>query len=325
VSLSGSFTPLSSFGGNNGSYPVAGLVQASDGNFYGTTYSGGSDPEGTLFTVTASGVLTTLYSFAGGSDGAHPAAILIQASDGELYGTTDDGGAHHNAGTLFKYKLTGSLTTLVDFGTRDAEAPWSALIQATDGSLYGTTNSGGAYGGGAVFKIDPDGVFSILQSFNTTEYPFTTNSGGAIPAAALIQASDGNLYGTTEEGGVYGGGTVFRITTSGRFTTLYNFGGIYGISPEASLIQASDSNLYGTTYMGGVNGYGTVFRITTAGVFTTLYSFIGWRPLRDDQPVWRWQSGRYISDHAFRHTHHALLVHRKRRRRSTCCSSHAGE
>ena len=278
ITPSGMLTILHFFNGSDGAYPN-GLIQASDGNLYGTTTNGGSSNDGTVFKITTSGTLTTLYSFSG-SDGAYPNVGLIQASDGNLYGTTYDGGPNWNPssknygyGTVFKITTGGTLTTLHTFISSDGAYPW-ALIQASDGNLYGTTNSGGSSNEGAVFKITTSGTL-------TTLYSFSGGSGGAYPYAGLIQASDGNLYGTTANGGSnwnppsnYGYGTVFKITTSGTLTTLHAFSsGSGGSYPYAVLLQASDGNLYGTTVNGGSNNDGTVFKITTGGALTTLYSF----------------------------------------------------
>src|ERR1035438_1763288 len=203
-------TTLASFAGTNGSTPVAGLVQASDGNLYGTTSVGGTSNDGTVFRITPGGTLTTLYSFTG-ADGENPQAGLIQASDGNLYGTTESGGTiillgkplTFIWGTVFRITPGGTETTLYSFtGGADGGSPQAGLIQASDGNLYGTTASGGAGPRGTVFSITPGGTL-------TTLYSFYGNSG---PQGALIQASDGNFYGTTSGGGTSGGGTVFRIT-----------------------------------------------------------------------------------------------------------------
>src|SRR5579871_3032975 len=201
-------TDLYTFSAPNGAAPLAGLIQGTDGNLYGTTYNGGTGGFGTVFKITTSGTLTSLYSFSG-SDGANPRAGLIQATDGNLYGTTTGGGAGNN-GTVFKITTSGTLTSLYSFSGSDGADPWASLIQATDGNLYGTTRHGGASGYGTVFKITTAGTLTTLHSF--------TDIDGAYPAAALIQATDGNLYGTTigqPHPSGWGYGTVFKITTSG--------------------------------------------------------------------------------------------------------------
>jgi uncharacterized repeat protein (TIGR03803 family) len=294
ITPSGTLTKIYSFCTQmfcpDGADPEAGLVQANNGNFYGTTYGGGANDEGTVFKITPAGTLTTLHSF-GSTDGAYPYAALIQATDGSFYGTTPGGGVAgacpSGCGTIFKMTPGGTLTTLYSFcsqsGCTDGGGP-SPLVQATDGDLYGTTSYGGTstactVGCGTIFKITPTGTLTTLHSFNGTD--------GSSLGTALIQATDGSLYGTTESGGasdscsiggLIGCGTVFKITPSGTLTTLYSFcsqsGCADGEFPAAGLVQATDGNLYGTTSFGGViSPYGTIFKITTSGTLTTLHSF----------------------------------------------------
>jgi len=192
---------------------------------------------------------------------------LIQATNGSFYGTTSSGGVV--GGTVFKITSRGTFTLLHSFEGTDGSEPVGGLIQATDGNLYGTTFRGGANGVGTVFKVTLAGTL-------TTLYSFCTQSGctdGENPLGGLVQASNGIFYGTTYDGGANNGGTVFKITSGGTLTTLYNFGSLDGFYPEAALIQATDGNFYGTTYLGGAGDEGTVFKITTAGTLTTLHSF----------------------------------------------------
>jgi uncharacterized repeat protein (TIGR03803 family) len=274
-----SFITLASFDGTDGSYPDAGLVQATNGDLYGTTLNGGASSVGTVFEITPSGTLTTLYSFCsqgGCMDGEIPEAVLVQATNGDLYGTTYAGGAN-GYGTVFRITPSGTLTTIHSFcsqsGCTDGEWPFAGLVQATNGDLYGTTYAGGANGYGTVFRITPSGTLTTLHSF-------CSQSGctdGENPVAGLVQANNGNLYGTTLAGGAYGDGTVFKITLSGTLTTLYNFcsqsGCTDGEEPFAGLVQATNGDLYGTTSAGGAHSGGTVFKITPSGTLTTLYNF----------------------------------------------------
>jgi uncharacterized repeat protein (TIGR03803 family) len=268
ISATGALTSLYSFtGGKDGGYPSAALVQGSDGNFFGTTSEGGTNGAGTVFKVSTNGALTSLYSFTGGDDGANPTASMVQGSDGSLYGIAS-GGTYF--GTIFRITTGGVFTLIYSFtGADDGAYPEAALIQANDGYFYGTASAGGISGLGTVFRVSANGAFTSLFSFNDTD--------GATPAAALFQAADGYLYGTTTSGtGRTASGTVFRISTKGAYSPLYLFtGGIDGGEPDASLIQASDGNLYGTTAEGGTNGAGTVFQISTNGSLTSLYSFTG--------------------------------------------------
>jgi len=306
------FTTLFSFDGTDGLRPNAALVQATNGDLYGTTSGGGVQPAGaggggTVFKITPSGTITTLYNFCsqGGSlctDGAGPYAGLVQATNGDFYGTTEFGGSSsgcYQCGTVFKITPSGTLTTLYSFctqsGCTDGTYPIGGLVQAANGDLYGTTAFGGdaacsfaGLGGcGTIFKITPSGAL-------TTLYTFCTQSGctdGQSPAAGLVQATNGDFYGTTQGGGAgclpYSCGTVFKITPGGTLTTLYSFG-TDGVSPLAGLVQATNGDFYGTTSAGGANGGGTVFRITPSGTLTTLYSFCSRDPeycLDGDQPV----------------------------------------
>ena len=274
ISTNGVLTSLYSFaGGSDGAVPRSGLVQGSDGYFYGTTGYGGLSAgyagNGTVFKISAGGVLTTLYSFTGAQDGANPLAALLQGSDGYFYGTTGNGGGTNNAGTVFKISTNGALTTLYSFaGTNDGAGPQGGLVQGGDGILYGTTGGGGTSQDGTVFQISTNGALISL-------YSFPGSNDGASPVAGLVQASDGNFYGTTSDEGAIGYGTVFKISANGALTSLYSFSGNDGSSPEAGLVLGSDGNFYGTTRGGGTNNAGTVFKISANGALTSLYSFTG--------------------------------------------------
>jgi uncharacterized repeat protein (TIGR02543 family) len=280
ITPTGTLTTLYSFSGPDGEYPYAGLVQGTDGNFYGTTWEGGANGNyGTVFKITPTGALTRLYSFCmlnGCADGVEPVAGLVQATDGNFYGTTEFDGAN-GAGTVFKVTPTGTLTTLYSFcaltGCADGTAPFAAMVQATDGNFYGTTGHGGANGDyGTVFKITPTGTLTTLHSFGGPD--------GHEPAGELVKAADGNFYGTTFQGGANSCGsgtcgTIFKITSTGTLNTLYSFSGPDGANPIAGLVQATDGDFYGTTTDGGSNNHGTVFKITSTGTLNTLYSFSG--------------------------------------------------
>ena len=190
----------------DGSQPVGGLVQGRDGDFYGTTYAGGTSGYGTVFKLTSGGVLSTLHSFAG-SDGASPNAGLIHAADGNFYGTTSDGGPK-GYGTIFRITPDGALTTLHSFDGSDGAHPNAALLQAADGDFYGTTAGGGIGDNGTVFGVTA-GVLTTLHRFQGTD--------GSLSYGALFEATDGNLYGTTKLGGASADnevnvGTVFALS-----------------------------------------------------------------------------------------------------------------
>jgi len=269
----------------DGSNPQGGVVLGTDGNFYGTTSFGGANIQacfgnlgcGTVFQMTPAGVLTTLYVFTGGADGGDPQGPLLQASNGNFYGTTYLGGGTSNAGTVFAINpKTHALTTLHSFTGADGSNPQSGVIQATNGSLYGTTQSGGT-GSGTVFQMTLAGKLTTIHIFN--------GSDGGFPNG-LLQATDGNLYGTTLFGGTSTGcnggscGTIYKMTLGGVLTTLYSFtDGADGAQPSAGLIQATDNKLYGTASSGGNKlsncsnlGCGTIFSLS-GSTLTPLHSF----------------------------------------------------
>ena len=266
ITAGGTLTTLNSFAGTNGANPWGALVRAADGDFYGTTAYGGACKVpygcGTVFKITAGGTLTMLHSFHK-TDGFYPQAGLVQGADGNFYGTTSEGGANRNAGTVFKISAAGKLTTLHNFCAKphctDGAHPEAALVQGTDGDFYGTTGGGGngiVYGVGTVFKITAGGTLTTLHRFNTTD--------GSRPEGGLIQATDGNFYGTTNSGGDNGAGTIFQITPTGALTTLHNFCAqtncTDGADPQAGLVQGTDGNFYGTTPIGVCCG--TVFSLS---------------------------------------------------------------
>jgi uncharacterized repeat protein (TIGR03803 family) len=265
----------------------AALIQARDGNLYGTTPYGGTagySGDGTVFKITAAGQFTSLYSFSNFLNGYEPNGV-VQGRDGNLYGTTVEGGDSPFSlnGTIFKLTLSGTLTTLYNcdgnLGQPGGVWPYAALTLARDGSLYGSTGFGaGGFGPigdgyGSLFKLHPDGThFSTL-------YAFTGGADGANMWAPLIQGKDGNLYGTcygyaaNVNGSVSLSGSVFRMTPSGKLTVLHTFGSDDGAWPFGALVQPADGNFYGTTSSGGANNNGTIFKVTSSGVYTTLYSF----------------------------------------------------
>ncbi|MGC2406755.1 MAG: choice-of-anchor tandem repeat GloVer-containing protein [Candidatus Cybelea sp.] len=262
-----------------------------NGTFYGTTYNGGESACfrklgcGTVYTVTASGSETVLHSFTGGSDGAHPAAGLIDVN-GTLYGATEYGGGagckKAGCGTVYSITTSGSEKVLHSFsGSPDGARPAAPLINV-DGTLYGTTKDGGTsechrdhrpLGCGIVYSITASASEKVLHSF-------TGGSDGAYPAASLLGVN-GTLYGTTNDGGAYGDGTVFRVSTAGKEKVLYSFRGVPdGAHPIAPLIDVNGT-LYGTTEYGGIDGClppeeedcGTIYRVSTAGAETVVYKF----------------------------------------------------
>jgi uncharacterized repeat protein (TIGR03803 family) len=272
------FTSVFAFDGENGRYPdLMSLVQGVDGRLYGTTAYGSRSKQGTVFAIGPAG-LEVLHSFCSQgppcTDGSQPTAGLVLATDGYFYGTTEIGGDSCNCGTIFKIDRRGKrFFTVHEFEQNDGRLPYSPLIQAADSFFYGTTVSGGPAGLGTIFKMSLNGALVVLHTFAGTD--------GVDPYAGLVQASDGNFYGTTYFGGFgcagYGCGTVFKITPSGRFTTLHFFCSQMnctdGAIPFSGLIQGADGKLYGTTTGAYGLGHGTVFSIATNGTLATIYSF----------------------------------------------------
>jgi uncharacterized repeat protein (TIGR03803 family) len=267
----------------DGANPRCGLVQDSDGNYYGTTYAGGTNSSGSVFRLTPGGSYASLYSFGSQPfDGTHPSAGLILGGDGNFYGTAYYGGTN-NFGTVFRISPGGSYSNLYSFQgwPNDGENPGAALVLGSDGNFYGTTSGGGTNRYGTVFQFTTNDTETILYSFAGP-----TND-GAGPLAPLVLGLDGNFYGTTAFGGltnisgttaafVGGFGTVFRISPGGSYQNLHAFGSVIpdGLYPFSSLVQGNDGNFYGVTYDGGTfTNLGAVFRISPGGSESLIYSF----------------------------------------------------
>ena len=261
------FSTLYSFTGAGDGGNPNGLMQETNGNFYGTTQSGGIDSSGTVFQMTPAGAVTTLYLFSdAGTGGYFPAAAPAQGPDGSLYGTTEDGGAN-GWGTIFNITTNGVLTTVATFMGGDGGAPARTMTLGTDGNFYGTTFDGGANGDGEVFRVTINGALNVVASFNDVN---------GLNPSKLVQGADGNLYGTTFDGGSNGDGSIFKATTNGALTSLLSF--TYtngGFLPLASLTEVPGGAFYGTTYEGGQFGYGTVFVMPPSGAVSNVYSFTG--------------------------------------------------
>ncbi len=274
----------------SGAIPT-GVTQGTDGNFYGTTYSGGPSDYGTVFKLTSGDTLTTLHSFDVGegvvNEGVHPGG-LVEDAGGSFDGVTVNGGlmtcdAPWGCGTVFKMTSQGSLSTLHTFDGADGFIA-GGLVQATDGNLYGITADGGATNDGTIFKIASGGSLITLYTFCAQP-----NCADGTNPAGLTQASDGNFYGTTESGGNVacnppgGCGTVFEITPRGTLVTLYSFCAqpncTDGAFPSGPLLQATDGDFYGATTRGGTGGLwgaGTVFRLSVGlGPFLKLERYSG--------------------------------------------------
>ena len=240
-------------GGSDGQYPYSRLVVV-NGELYGTTYQGGVYPGwGVVFKVSTSGQERVLYRFKANNDGAHPYAGLV-AVNGTLYGTTAQGGTH-GSGTVYSISTSGKERVIYSFkGGSDGQYPYARLL-AYNGELYGTTYQGGVYPGwGVVFKVRTSGQERVL-------YKFKANKDGAHPQYVGLIAINGNLYGTTQQGGNKGAGTVFKVGTAGGEHVIYSFKGAPdGLYPYTGLREVNGM-LYGTTYQGGANNAGAVFRL----------------------------------------------------------------
>lgn len=280
------FKPLANFDYTNGYGPGAALVQGVDGNFYGTTGSGGERNSGVVFNVSPTGSLTVLQSLCGRTTcltGTTPTSALVLTPGGYWFGVAGGGGVH-STGTIFQStdgaRFRSDYSFCSQINCSDGENP-TGLIQGADGNLYGSTYNGGAFNFGEIFKVDL-GISQdrhVLFSPPTLLHSFCAEpscADGAAPAAPPIQAADGNFYGTTFSGGANGSGTVYQLTPAGVLTTLYAFCSqpscADGGQPVARLVQASNGYFYGITTTGGANGSGTIFRITSAGVLTTLHN-----------------------------------------------------
>lgn len=234
------------------------LVMDAAGVFYGTANLGGDSNRGYVFKI-ENGVGSVLYSFAGAPDADTPKAGLLLGNDGNLYGTTESGGAAvSSSGTVFKVTTVGVESVIHSFGqvANEGRQPNGKLIKNTQGDFFGTTTSGGTDGVGTIFKVTPAGAATVLYSFRAT------GGDGQTPKGALLLDSLGNLYGTTSAGGASGRGTVFKLSPAGVMTILHSFAADPdGSTPVAGLVMDSSGNLYGTTSAGGAHAKGTVFKI----------------------------------------------------------------
>jgi uncharacterized repeat protein (TIGR03803 family) len=278
ISPDGRETVLHTFRGADGSLPDAGVVLDSAGNLYGTTSQGGTRAVqcnsgcGVVYKIDPSGRETVLYRFKGGVDGGFPVAGVMRDSVGNLYGTTQIGGAQ-SLGTVYKVDNSGNETVLHSFAAgNDGAFPFAGLIRDGAGNLYGTTTEGGPSNTGTVFKLAPSGNETVLYSFGPT-----SGSDAQEPRSPVYRDAAGNLYGTSFFGGTGRGGAVYKIDANGHETVLHSFNGNDGLYPESPLIADAQGNLYGTTTQGGPagNNGGVVFKIAPDGTLTDIYQFLG--------------------------------------------------
>ncbi len=267
VDTLGNATLLHSFAGTaDGENPAGGLTLGTDGNFYGTTVLGGTTQSGTIFKMTSSGTVTVLYNFLGTSDGSFPYAAPLLGSDGALYGTASVGGT--GDGVVYKITTAGVYKVIYTYDNTHGSYPASTPLLGADGNLYITSILGGSNYCGSVIKLSTAGVLG-------STYNFTCGTTGAYPVGSLIQGSDGNYYGTTEDGGAYSNGLLFKLSKAFAFSSIHSFGATTteGLYPSAGVVQATDGNYYGVTTQGGTLNDGSIFESTSGNVFSTLFSF----------------------------------------------------
>jgi len=272
MTTAGQFTGLHDFcllaGCTDGSYPDGGLILGADGNLWGTTTSGGTSNEGTVFKMTPAGNATILWSFnARNSEQGYPYHPVLLAQDGNYWGT-DPGVYSGTYGVLYKITPAGALTAF-PFNYTNGANP-NIPTQGTDGNFYGIARGGGAHGFGTVYKATPSGVITVLHDFAAGVLD------GNLPVGTLVQGNDGNFYGMTYAGGASNLGTIFKISKTGNFSLLYSFKGWGfgdGALPYTGLILGTDGNFYGSTANGGTKNAGALFKFTPSGTITTLYSF----------------------------------------------------
>jgi uncharacterized repeat protein (TIGR03803 family) len=268
VTTSGTLTVLHSFAGGktDGANPTGGLTLGTDGNFYGTTQMGGANLQGTVFKMTTTGTITLLHSFSSVFDGAFPWGPPIEGTDGNFYGTAS--GGKGNNGLVYKVTSSGTYSTLYTLTPAIGSYPIAPPTQGTDGFLYLPLSLGGANSCGSILQLTTAGVLN-------NSYEFPCGPGGAFPIGPLVQASNGDFYSTTQDGGTNGEGTVYQVTTGLAVTVLHSFGANFGDGayPGAGLLLATDGNYYGSTAEGGTYDDGILFNTTTGGTYKDLYSF----------------------------------------------------
>ena len=244
----------------DGNSPQSELLGLGNGDFYGVAGSGAGGA-GAVFKITSAGQYSVVYSFLGGVDGANPSANLVTGNDSNFLSTTYNGGAH-TWGTVFSVTASGGQSVIYSFtGGADGRNPSTGVAIDKAGNIYGTTYFGGTKDFGVVFKLTPGGTETVLHSF-------TGGADGANPLGNLLLDRKGNLYGTANQGGNGGNGTVFRISAAGVFKVLYRFtgnlnGGSDGANPAGDLYRDAAGTLYSTTQNGGEHASGTVFKLTT--------------------------------------------------------------
>jgi uncharacterized repeat protein (TIGR03803 family) len=248
----GEVTTLHYYSGGDGGNPWAAPIQSVAGNFYGVTH--GSFNYGTLYSVSPYGEYKTLHSMTIGQ-GIYQVAPLVQGTDFWFYGAAIDNAGTESPGNLYRINSSSDFEVLYTFDGTHGYHPAGGLIQATDGNFYGVATQGGTYGAGTVYEMTGD------HSAVNVVYNFTGAADGGNPVGGIVQASDGNLYGTTYSGGANGAGVLFRLTLNGTYTVLHNFDSGSGSGPRSALMQHTNGRLYGMTSSGGAANLGVFFSL----------------------------------------------------------------
>jgi uncharacterized repeat protein (TIGR03803 family) len=249
----GTVTVLHSFQLVEGAGPYAPPIEGADGSFYGTTTIGALG-YGAVYKVSSAGAFNVLTQF-DNTHGSTPTAPLLLAKDGNFYGTTIAGGTA-GFGTAYKMTPAGALTVIFNFDSTHGAVPYAPLVQGKDGNFYGTARTGGAKNnGGVIFKLTKAKKLTVLYNFDATG----ATPDGVRPYSALTQASDGNFYGVASAGGTHGAGTLYKITSKGIYSTLFNFVAATGSLPFTTLKQHTNGKLYGEATNGGALGHGAFF------------------------------------------------------------------
>lgn len=249
LTRAGVLTTLHSFNNTDGCYPTNGLMQASNGNFYGTTTFSGASGYGTLFEITSSGAFKVLHNFDGtNAGGGTPGGELVQLTNGNLYGGT----VAPQASVVYELTMSGGSFRTFPFANINANV-YGPLIQGSNGDVFGTTSF--APSNGTVFKMTPAGTITTVYNFCS----LASCADGSQPLKGVIQASDGNFYGTTYNGGTSNDGILFKLTSAGKLTTLHNFDGTTGNLVDSGVVQHTNGTIYGLTHGGGTMNIGTVY------------------------------------------------------------------
>ena len=250
MSPAGTITRLHYFSGGNGGDPQASPIQSVAGDFYGVTH--GSYNYGTIYKVSPYGEFSTIHSNAIG-DGIYQVAPLVQGTDFWFYGAAIDNAGTESPGDIYRINSSSTFQTLYTFDGTIGYHPSGGLLQATDGNYYGVASGGGTNGAGTVFAMSRD------HSAVWVVYNFTGGADGGTPVGGMIQASDGNLYGTTYSGGSFGSGVLFRVTLGGTYTVRHDFSPAGGSGPRSALFQHTNGRIYGMTSAGGTKNEGVFF------------------------------------------------------------------